>query len=62
MSSEVLRDKSGHKLGTIETNGSRQVIRDASGHKLGEFDGKVTRDASGHKIGDGNLFTMLLNK
>ena len=46
MSSEVLRDKSGHKLGTIETNGSRQVIR----------------DASGHKIGDGNLLTMLLNK
>ncbi len=59
---QVLRDRTGRKIGEIQDYGTRQIIRDASGRKLGEFDGKVTRDASGRKIGQGNLLTMLLNK
>lgn len=59
---QILRDKSGRKIGEIKDQGTKQIIRDASGRKLGEFDGKVTRDASGRKIGEGNLLTTLLNK
>lgn len=60
MSSEVLKDRNGRKIGTIETSGNRSIIKDANGRKLGEYDGRVTKDAHGRKVGDGNLLTMLL--
>lgn len=57
---EILRDRSGRRIGEIQDQGTKKIIRDASGHKLGEFDGKFTRDASGRKVGEGNLLTSLL--
>lgn len=57
---EILRDRSGRKIGEIQSLGTKKIIRDASGRKLGEFDGRVTKDASGRKIGEGNLLTTLL--
>lgn len=61
MEKEVLRDRGGSRIGTIETKGDKQIIRDRSGYKLGEFDGKYTRDKYRHKIGEGNLLTTLLD-
>lgn len=57
---EILRDRSGRKIGEIQDQGTKKIIRDASGRKLGEFDGRVTKDGSGRKIGEGNLLTTLL--
>lgn len=59
---QVLKDRTGHKLGEIRDEGNRQVIYDRTGHKLGYFDGKATFDRTGHKIGQGNLLTTLLPK
>lgn len=57
---QVLKDRSGRKIGEIETIGNKQVLRDARGYRLGEFDGRVTRDARGCRVGEGNLLTTLL--
>lgn len=58
--SEILKDRYGHKIGEIRTNGSRQEIYDAYGHKLGYYDGRYTYDAYGHKIGEGNLLAWFI--
>lgn len=57
---EILRDRTGRKIGEIQDQGSKKIIRDALGRKLGEFDGKITRDALGRKVGEENLLTTLL--
>ncbi len=57
---EILKDRYGHKIGEIRTNGNRQEIFDQYGHKLGSYDGRYTYDQYGHRIGEGNLLTSLL--
>lgn len=59
---QVLKDRHGRTIGTIETSGSKQIIKDSYGRTLGTFDGKYTKDShgSGRTIGQGNLLTTLL--
>lgn len=59
---QELKDRSGHKIGEIRDEGSKQIIYDQSGHRLGYFDGRYTYDQSGRRIGEGNLLTTLLVK
>ncbi len=59
---QILKNRYGHKIGTIEDVGTKQVIKDEYGHKLGEYDGRYTKDEYGHRIGEGNLLASLLNK
>ena len=62
MSSQVLRDRNGNKIGEIKEEGSVLVIRDKNGNKKGSYDPKTntTRDKNGNKVGTGNLLTTLL--
>ena len=63
MSEEVLRNRDGRRIGTIETKSDKtQLIRDANGRRLGEYDPKsnVTRDANGRRVGEGNLLAAFL--
>lgn len=57
---EVIKDRSGRKLGEIRTEGNKEVIYDTYGRKLGWYDGKYTYDKMGRKIGEGNFLTTLL--
>lgn len=57
---QVLRDRTGKKIGEIQESSGRKNLRDAHGHKLGEFDGRVTRDEHGRLVGTGDLLTSLL--
>lgn len=57
---QVLRDRTGKKIGEIQESSGRKILRDAHGHKLGEFDGRVTRDEHGRLVGTGDLLTSLL--
>ena len=57
---QVLKDRTGRKLGEIRSEGTREVICDRMGRKLGYYDGKYTYDRMGRKVGQGNLLTSLL--
>ena len=57
---QELKDRSGHRIGEIRDEGSKQVIFDRNGHRLGYYDGRYTYDRLGHRIGEGNLLTTLL--
>lgn len=63
MKEQILKDKSGKKIGKIifEKNG-KQTLKDASGKKKGLYDPKQnkTTDARGKKIGTGNLLSTLI--
>lgn len=59
---QILKDRSGNKIGVIRSESSKDVIYDRSGNKLGYFDGRYTYDRSGNKIGGGNLLTTLLSR
>ena len=63
MSEEILRDRNGRRIGTIETRTDRvQIIPDANGRRLGEYNPKdnVTRDANGRRVGEGNFLASFL--
>jgi hypothetical protein len=65
MSDVILRDRSGNKIGSIETRRDGiQIGRDKGGNKRGEYDPKrdVTRDKSGNKVGSGNLLSVLITQ
>ena len=57
---QVLRDKTGRRIGEIRSEGSKDAIFDATNRRLGYFDGRYTYDNTGRKIGEGNLLTTLL--
>jgi hypothetical protein len=59
---EVLRDRSGTKIGEIHTDGSRQVLRDRYGYLDGSYDSHddATRDKYGTIVVKGNLLATLL--
>lgn len=57
---QVLKDRYGHIIGKIKSEGNRDVIYDEYGHRLGYFDGTYTYDEYGHRVGTGNLLTTLL--
>lgn len=59
---QVLKDKTGRKLGEIREQSGRSVLFDHTGRKLGEYDPKTdtTKDASGRRVGEGNLLASLL--
>jgi len=64
MAEQVLRDRNGNKIGSIETQSSGvQIARDRSGNKVGEYDPRsnVTRDRNGNKIGEGNQLAALIH-
>jgi hypothetical protein len=61
--SQVLKDKSGRRIGEIkEQSSGKLVIYDRHGSRCGEYDPKtdVTRDRHGSKVGTGNLLATLL--
>ena len=60
---QVLRDKNGHRIGTIEELGDLVVIRDANGVRKGTYNPKidVTYDKNNTRYGMGNLLTQLLD-
>ena len=60
--SEVLRDKSGNRVGEIQTRGSKQILRDKDGTRLCEYDAQTNRttDKHGNLVGTGNLLVRLL--
>lgn len=62
MATQILKDKSGIKIGEIRANGNVQTIHDKSGIKLGEYriTQNTTHDKYGIKIGSGNLLTTFL--
>lgn len=62
MATQVLKDKSGNRLGEIREQSGRFVIYDKTGNRRGEFDPKtnVTKDKTGNRVGEGNLLTTLL--
>lgn len=62
MEKEVLRDRNGFRLGTLEDNGKIITLRDRNGFRLGTYDKKanITRDRNGFRVGTGNLLTTLL--
>ena len=63
MSEQILRDRNGNPIGTMQTRPNGTVVgRDRSGNVVGEFDPKqnVTRDRNGNRVGDGNLVAALL--
>lgn len=62
MATEVLRDRNGNRLGTLEDQGNIIVLRDKNGNRLGTYEknSNVTRDKNGNRIGTGNLLTTLL--
>ena len=61
---QVIRDRRGHVLGTIEQQAltARSVARDAHGIIVGIYDERAdtTRDAPGVLVGRGNLLTAFL--
>jgi hypothetical protein len=62
MSTQEIRDRKGHLLGTISTGPNQQLnARDARGRFLGSYDPhtNVTRDDSGRAIGTGNSLASL---
>jgi hypothetical protein len=63
MSQQVLRDKTGNRIGTIDTDSSGKMIgRDKTGNRVGEYDPKsnITRDKTGNRLGTGNLLASLI--
>jgi hypothetical protein len=60
--SEILRDKYGHKIAEIVTQGAKRILRDEYGHKLGEYDeiDGMTRDDRGRLIARSDVLVMLL--
>ena len=63
MGIEILRDRYGKKIGSIETKSEyKQIVRNVVGVRLGEYDIKqnFTRDKYGKKIGIGNWLSKLL--
>ena len=65
MSDAILRDRSGNRIGSIETRRDGiQIGRDKGGNKRGEYDPKhdVTRDKNGNKVGSGNLLSILITQ
>ena len=62
-SKQVLKDKLGRSIGSIETDGRGvQTIKDKLGRKQGAYDpnSNITKDKLGRKVGTGNLLTTLL--
>ncbi len=59
---EVLRDRNGNRIGTIQDNGSELVLRDKNGNRCGTYNKSqnVTRDKNGNRVGTGNLLVTLL--
>ncbi len=64
MAEQILRDRTGSKIGSIETQSNGvQIARDRTGSKVGEYDPRsnVTRDRTGSKFGDGNQLAALIH-
>jgi hypothetical protein len=62
MATQILRDRTGRKIGEIVEQSGVLIIRDYIGRKRGSYDPKsnITRDWIGKVIGTGNLLTSLL--
>ena len=63
MAQEVLKDRLGNRIGTIDTDGSgRMVGKDRLGNRVGEYDpeSNVTKDKLGNRVGTGYLLASLI--
>jgi hypothetical protein len=62
MSQQILRDRNGNRIGTIDSLGDQIVIRDKNGIRLGSYNPimDVTYDKNGIRVGQGNILTSLL--
>ena len=63
MGKDVLRDKQGFQIGSIETDGAgKQTVRDKNGYLRGSYtpSDNTPRDVNGRRIGTGNLLVQLL--
>ncbi|OWY33947.1 hypothetical protein CEJ45_15075 [Herbaspirillum aquaticum] len=65
MAEQVLKDRNGNKIGTIEIRSDgTQVGKDKYGNKRGEYDPRndVTKDRHGNRVGKGNLLAVLITQ
>ncbi len=65
MADQVLKDRNGNKIGSIEVRSDgKQIGKDKNGNKRGEYDPKnnVTKDKNGNKVGEGNLLSTLITQ
>ena len=64
MSEEVIKDKNGYVLATLETKGNNIIMYDKYRNRIAQFESNegYTRDKYGNKIGNGNLLMTLLPK
>jgi hypothetical protein len=65
MDTQVLKDRDGNKIGSIEIRSDgTQVGKDRNGNKRGEYDPKrnVTKDRNGNKVGEGNFLPVLITQ
>ena len=64
MSEEVIKDKNGYVLATLETKGNTIIMYDKYRNRIAQFDSNegYTRDKYGNKIGNGNFLMTLLPK
>ena len=63
MAQEVLKDRLGNRIGTIDTDSSGKMTgKDRLGNRVGEYDPKsnVTKDRLGNRVGTGNLLASLI--
>ncbi len=65
MAEQVLNDRNGNKIGSIEIRSDgTQVGKDKYGNKRGEYDSRndVTKDRYGNRVGKGNLLAVLITQ
>jgi hypothetical protein len=64
MSTEILRDNKGHKIGSIKRENGVEKMYDENGHYKGQYrdSDNITRDREGHKTGTGNQNSGNLSK
>lgn len=62
MSTNILKDRFGYKIGEIKDKGDILILNDRHGRKMGEFrkSANATFDRNGYRIGQGNLLATLL--
>lgn len=65
MTEQVLKDRNGNKIGSIEVRSDgTQIGKDKNGNKKGEYDPKrnITKDKNGNKVGEGNFLSTLITQ
>jgi|GEM_PF-1608761 len=65
MADQILKDRNGNRIGSIETRSDgTQIGKDKNGNRRGEYDPKrnITKDKNGNRVGEGNLLSSLITQ